>query len=788
MRRLFPYFIALPLAIFLFCPLSAQYKVEGTIISEDASLPLEFATITLIKSDDSVTVSGTVTDHNGAFSIQAGKGNYLIKSSFLGYQIYFSAPFVLDEQHASVVLPPISLSPQPTTLDEVEITSEKSMVEMSMDKKIFRVGQDLSTSGANASEILGNIPSVSVDAEGQVKLRGSADVRILIDGKPSGMASAKGLQQLQGSLVESIEIITNPSARYEAEGNSGIINIVLKKEKQKGLNGSFELITGEPANYGVSLNINYRVKKFNFFINYGVSYRVLPNRNILYQEVYRNDTTFITEQSSAGRREGINNNIRGGLDYYFNDKNILTASYRFQRDDGKRITDISYLDYLNTTANQVSTSLRDQYELEKEPYSEYVLSYKKLFTKKNHEFNADARYLNYWENSDQLFTENTFLPSQTKEQGTISRQRAVNDEYENQYLIQMDYVQPIGKEGKIETGIRSSFREMTNDYVVTQESNPEEWVVLPELDNVFVYNENIHAAYGIIGNKMNKISYQAGLRAEATDVKTTLEKTNEVNPRNYANLFPSAHLAYHLPGNSDIQISYSRRVRRPEYRDLSPFITLSDRRNFFSGNPDLNPEFTHSLEVGHLKYFENGSISSSLYYRNSAGTIQGIRRVNEEGLSTSLPENLAGQQVFGADVAFAYTLFPWWKLDANGNFFRAITDGTNIDATFSSDTYSWFVRQTSKFTLSKQISIQFRGNYEAPELMPQGRRKALYYFDFAIQKDLWNKKGRLTLNVMDILNSRKMRTVIEGETFYTERTSQYQRRQINLTLSYRLRQ
>ncbi|MEZ4830146.1 MAG: TonB-dependent receptor [Bacteroidia bacterium] len=788
MRRLFPFLTAFFLCFPAFSPLHAQYKVTGTIISDDAALPLEFATVSLLKSADSAVVAGTVTDDKGIFLLSAGTGTYILKTSFLGYNVYFSAPFSLDQQHTEVSLPPISLAPQSTTLDEVEITGQKSLVEMSMDKKIFHVGQDLSTSGANASEILGNIPSVSVDAEGNVKLRGSADVRILIDGKPSGMASAKGLQQLQGSLVESVEIITNPSARYEAEGNSGIINIVLKKEKKKGLNGSFEIITGQPANYGVALNINYRVKRFNFFVNYGVSYRVLPNRNSLYQEVYGQDTTFIVVQNWAGRRVGINNNIRGGLDYYFNDNNILTASYRFQRDDGKRITDISYQDYLFSTANHVSTSLRDQYELEKEPYSEYVLSYKKLFSQKNHEFNADVRYLSYWENSDQLFTETTFLPSETKEQGTTSRQRSVNDEYENQYLVQMDYVQPIGKEGKAEAGLRSSFRDMTNDYVVTQEDALGEWMVLPELDNVFVYNENIHAAYGIIGNKTKQFSYQAGLRAEATDVKTTLEKTNEVNPRKYANLFPSAHFAYHLPGNSDIQISYSRRVRRPEYRDLSPFMTFSDRRNFFSGNPDLNPEFTHSLEAGHLKYFENGSISSSLYYRNATGTIQSIRRVDAEGLSTTLPENLVGQQVFGADVAFSYNLFPWWKFDGNGNFFRAITDGTNIDDSFSSDTYSWFVRQTSRFSLPKEISIQFRGNYEAPELLPQGRRKALYYFDLAIQKELWNKKGRLTLNVMDILNSRKMRTVIEGETFYTDRTSQFQRRQINLTLSYRLRQ
>ncbi|MEZ4852549.1 MAG: outer membrane beta-barrel family protein [Bacteroidia bacterium] len=396
--------------------------------------------------------------------------------------------------------------------------------------------------------------------------------------------------------------------------------------------------------------------------------------------------------------------------------------------------------------------------------------------------------MNYWENSDQIYTETVWLPGQTMEMGTVERQKAVNDEYENQYLIQVDYLQPIGEEGKLEAGLRSSFRDMTNDYLVTDEVSPEVWVPNALYDNIFVYNENIHAVYGILGNKGKKISYQVGLRAEMTDVKTTLKETNEVNPRNYSNLFPSAHFSYHLPGNNDLQISYSRRVRRPTYRELSPFITLSDGRNFFSGNPDLNPEFTHALEMGYLKYFEKGSLASSVYYRNASSTIQDIRRIDStNGFTNRLPENLNGQQAFGVEMAFGYNLYKWWKLDASFNFFRAITDGTNIDATFSSDTYSWFIRQTSRFTLPKQISIQLRANYDAPELTPQGKRKAIYYFDLAIQKDIWKRKGRITLNATDVLNSRIYRNTFEGDNYFSDVETQFQRRQINLSLSYRIR-
>lgn len=786
MPRLNAYLFFLSLLSMPCSVLYAQYGISGRVsIGEDAQ-PAEYASVALLKEVDSSLVTGTLTDAYGEFSFSVGTGTYLIRTSFLGYATQYTGPVSVAPGNGQVQLDPILLVESATTLDEVEIEGEKSLVEMSMDKVVFNVGQDLSYAGATASEILGNIPSVTVDGEGNIKLRGSGDVRILVDGRPSGLVRGDGLQQLQGSLIEAIEVITNPSARYEAEGSAGIINIVLKIDQKKGLKGSFEFTGGEPANYGVAANVNYRVNKLNFFINYGISYRKEPNIGDVYQEIYNGDTTLVQLQDREGFRKGWSNNIRGGLDYFFNEKNILTASYRFQRTDGTRITDIRYEDYLFTLSNLQGTSLRNQNEQESEPYSEYVLAYKKMFSREGHELNADLRYLNYWENSDQKFTEITYLPNESPEQGITNRQNSINDEYENQYLIQVDYVQPFAKEGKFEAGLRSSFRDMTNDYLATEQNELGVFVPIPEFDNIFVYNENIHALYGIIGNKGEKLSYQAGLRAEVTDVKTTLKETNEENPRDYTNLFPSAHLTYHLPGNNNLQLSYSRRVRRPVYRELSPFVTLADGRNFFSGNPDLNPEFTDAFEIGYLKYFDKGSLSSAVYYRSSEGTIQSIRRVDERGFSTRLPENLKGQEAFGADINFSYALTGWWKLDANFNFFRAITDGTNLDETFESDTYTWFARQTSQFTLPQGITMQLRGNYDAPERVPQGKRKAIYFIDYSVRKDLWKGKGSITLNAIDVFNSRKARSRLEGDNFLSDITTQFQRRQVNLVLSYRL--
>jgi outer membrane receptor protein involved in Fe transport len=280
-----------------------------------------------------------------------------------------------------------------------------------------------------------------------------------------------------------------------------------------------------------------------------------------------------------------------------------------------------------------------------------------------------------------------------------------------------------------------------------------------------------------------------GLRAEWTDVTTTLRQTNQVNPRRYANLFPSVHLTYALPRGHALQVSYSRRVRRPQYNDLSPFMTFSDRRNFFSGNPDLNPEFSDAYEAGHVKEFDAGTFTSSVYYRHTTGKIIRIRRVDENtGFSNTRPENLAVEDAFGAEFTGSYQPYQWWKLDGSFNFFRAITNGGNLDADFQSDTYSWFTRLVSRFSFWRGSDFQLRGNYEAPQQTPQGRRLAIATLDAAFSKDFLKNNATLTLNVLDVFNSRRFRSVTEGENFYTVSNAQGRLRQINLTLNYRLRQ
>jgi ferric enterobactin receptor len=781
------------LYLFLFLSISfvglsqsqSKGKLSGQIIEANSTIPVPFSSIRIQTANPVKLISGAIANEKGEFSIEVTQGIYDIIIESVGFELQTLKQVQISKTKA---LGQIQVKASTQTLAEVTVKGQKSSMELALDKRVFNVGTDAANKGATAAEILGNLPSVQVSGEGGVSLRGSENVRILIDGKPStlvGINGSSGLQSLQGNLIDKVEIITNPSARYEAEGMAGIINIVLKKNQNQGFNGAIETTLGYPENFGGTAIINYRKNKLNFFLNYGLFYRRSPGRGNLYQEVYTGEQTNYLQQTSQNNVTGLVNNIRGGADYFFNDKTILTGSYIFRSTHVRRITDFYYLDYRKSLNSLYSNTYRQQDEKETEPNAEYALTFKKSFAKKGKEFSADLRYLDYWEQSDQIYTQRSQFGDGTPYPENSLVQKALNDEYERQWILQSDYTTPMGKDGKIETGLRTSFRDMTNDYTVTQLQNDGSFAVMPGLQNIFVYNENISAAYLILGNKKNKFSYQFGLRGELTDIQTELKQTQEKNPRNYANLFPSAHFTYAVNSNSSFQLGYSRRVRRPTYNELSPFVTFSDNRNFFSGNPNLNPEFTNSFDLGHLKYFDAGSLSSSIYYRYTTGKIDQIRTVDAQGFSKSLPQNFADQQSMGIELTSSFNVSKNYKADLSFNGFRAVIDASNINAAYLVDMYSWFVRHTSRIKLGSGIDAQIRANYEAPQKTAQGTRGNITWMDLSATKDIMQGKGTLSLNVLDVFNSRIMRMETNGGTFYTNREMQGRLRQINITFNYR---
>jgi ferric enterobactin receptor len=762
-----------------------KLKISGIVKDMNTRENLAFATVQIW--DEAKLVTGMSCNEKGEFAFLLKAGIYKVRVDFVGYEQKLVQNIDLK---GDLDLKIMEMKPSQTMLTEITVSAEKSSTELSLDKRVFNVGKDLASAGGSAHDILVNVPSVTVDPDGAVKLRGNSNVRILIDGKPSGMVSFKGgagLRQLQASMIERVEVITNPSARYEAEGQAGIINIILKKDGKQGFNGSFEVITGIPTNYGAAANVNYRKNKLNFFVNYSLAYKGNPYKGDTYQEVKTGDSLKILEQVNSGTVFGLDNNIRGGLEYYFSEKNVLTASYLYSKAGGNRDTENIYSDFLNSKSNALGVISRIQKEIEREPMSEYVVNYKRSFKEKGHELSAQFRFLDHFENSDQVFTQNGKLPNGEIDRKNTFVQTSVNDEFEKQYLGQLDYTKPFGKAGKIEMGVRTSKRDMVNDYIVNDVDGKGKEIPIAQFNNYFIYAENISAVYGILSNKIKQVSYQLGLRGEYSDVSTTLRKTGEVNPRKYGNLFPSVHTTYAFNTKNSMQISYSKRIRRPVYNDLSPFMTLSDSRNFFSGNPNLNPEYSDVYEIGHLIDYEKGSLSSSVYYRNTKDYIFGIRRVDSRGFSTSLPENLLSEKAAGLDITASYEVQKWWKMDANLNAFNVKYDGSNIDKRYVSNTNTWFARHTIRLNLKHGWDTQIRSNYDAAQKTAQGSRKGIFFMDFSLKKNLWQKKGALNFSVLDVFNSRWNRGISEGPGFYTISNRQFRPRQINLTLSYRLK-
>jgi outer membrane receptor protein involved in Fe transport len=764
--------------------------IKGQIIDGDSSNPLDYATITLFSSSDSSMVTGTVTDESGTFTIEAQPGTYYAVIDFISYQTKTINDITLSPSNRMADLGVIQMAQSSTMLEEIEVRAEKSQMQLSLDKRVFNVGKDLANIGGSAADILDNVPSVSVDIEGSVSLRGSQNLRILVDGRPSGLVgveNANGLRSLPANMIDRIEVITNPSARYEAEGMAGIINIILKKTKKQGLNGSFDVNVGYPQQYGTAINLNYRRKNFNLFANYGLSYRQSPGSGSLYQEFYRNDTTFIQSNTRERERTGLSNSIRFGSDYFINDKNTLTASFLYRGSDEENFGKLTYRDYLFNTDNPTGITTRTDDEFEDEFELEYALNYKRTFNKKGQELKALIRYEDNTETEGSDLQESFFDAENVSTGEPNLQQRSNNREGDRNYLFQLDYVHPFKEEGKFEIGYRGSLRDIKNDFLV-EELNNQLWSPIDGFSNNLIYDENIHALYLILGNKINKFSYQLGLRGELSDVRTELVQTSEVNDRTYSNLFPTAHFTYELPDQNSVQISYSRRLRRPRFRELNPFFTYNDARNIYGGNPDLDPEFTDSYELGHIKYWGSASFSSSIYYRHTEGVVERIRTVNDEGITRTRPVNLSTQDAYGFEFNFSVEPTKWWRLSGDMNFYRAITEGLYEGITYDADTYTMNGRFTSRTTIKKEVDIQIRGNYRAPRQTTQGSSRAYIFFDLGANKDILKGKGTITFSIRDILNSRKWRYTSFGEDFYSEGDFQWRARQFTLSLNYRLNQ
>ena len=774
-------------------PAQSPARLTGQVLSADSGEPLEFATLTLFGLADSAAVTGGVTDAQGTFALRAMPGAYYLEVKYLGHETAYISPVNLGAA-GPLDLGTIRLEATSVALDEVEIAAERSQLQFGLDKRIFTVGQDLAAAGGSVQDILQNVPSVNVGLDGNVTLRGSSGVRILVDGKPSGLVSndPAALRLLQANMVERIEVITNPSARYEAEGEVGIINIVLKKDRKKGLNGSFDANVGAPIDMGAGLNLNYRRKWVNLFTGGGINYRERPGYSDL-RQVSLTDSAFRNEQYSDFLRTGLSGFLRLGAEFFLSERQTLTFSGQGSLGDELNLTRITYRDY-DGAGDLVRTTARNQDENEIDQSYQMALNYRKTFPQEDRLFTIDVQ----WNQDDDL--ELGDIDEAVNNETNPLLQRSSNVENESNFLVQSDYVHPFGEDGKFEAGIRLNRRLVNNDYLVEERRAGEDWRLVDgpsgdPFDDQVIYTENIYAAYFLAGQKWGKFQAQGGLRAEYSDIGVDQRAATTDISKQYLNWFPSAHLGYEFNPQNSVQVSYSYRINRPRFRSLLPFSNFSDARNFRQGNPDLDPEYTHAFETGYLRYWETGSLTTSLYYRYRTGVIEDITLIDPAtGFAIRTPANLALEHAFGVELAGNQDVTTWWRLNGSVNFYRAITQGEFITPEgerldLARDTYAWEGRVNNQMDLPAAFKAQVSFSYRSGQITPQGRSLPFYGVDLGLNKDILNDKGTLTFSVRDLFNTRRWRDEVRTEAiFRTVEAQRWGRQQFILAFNYRLNQ
>jgi outer membrane receptor protein involved in Fe transport len=658
----------------------------------------------------------------------------------------------------------IELASQGQTLEEVTVRAEKSQTEFKLDKRVFNVGKDLSSTGASALEVLNNVPSVNVTIEGQIQLRGSGGVQILVNGKPSVIASEQGnlLGTITADMIESVEVITNPSAKYDAEGTAGIINIILKKEERKGLNGAISVNTGTPDNHSVGLSLNRRTDKFNLFSQLGVGYRELPNE----ERAINQDKVSGNTVSSAGTefRNEVYYNAVLGTDYLINERNVITLSgnFSYEIEDQPSRNDFTLTD----AADEVlSTWEREEVTEATNPKYQFELQYKRDFEDhKDHDLIFSALGTLFSKDQSSEFT-NTTLSGLDRD----GRQQTRTNFGQEENTFKVDYTRPIDEKLTVETGAQYVTSDVNNDFSVSNFDGTA-FIVDPELTNVFNWNQKVLAFYGTGAYQFANWGIKIGLRVENTDLETLLETTNEANDQTYVNLFPSAASSYKISDAISVQASYSRRIFRPRLWDLNPFFNPRNNFNIRAGNPNLQPEFTDSYEVTSIFILGETSLNFGVYRRYTTDVVERITTF-QDNVSITIPQNIGINQTTGLELNFKTIPAKFMTItgDLNYNFFsrEGELEGTSFD--FSADQYSG--KLTTKFNLPLDFDFEVTGQYQSAFLTVQSEVSDQLFADLGLRKKLFKGKGAVSFSVRDLFASRIQERVIDQVGVY-----QYNRR------------
>jgi outer membrane receptor protein involved in Fe transport len=757
-------------------------SVTGIIADKSSKQPIEFATVQLLHSGDSTVINTAVTDRNGKFVLdKIAAGNYILRFSFIGYEKVI-LPVVVKQQKENVGIVEIGVLSK--NMNEVTVTARKSLLNTSIDRKIYNVSQDIMAQSGSASDILKNIPSVEVDIEGQVTLRGSPDVMILINGRPSplmGKTRAEVLQQLPANSIERIEVITNPSARYKPDGTSGIINIVMKKNVKLGWNGSTIANAGNSDRYNGSLSLNYKPGKLNLFSNYNIRQdrRIrLNNISREYLDSAGNTSGYYTEDSRSPARP-LGNIVTLGADYTLNEHNSIGVSgnYHYRKQTKNDVVKKFFYDKDHLLTSNYN---RLRYDPEFEREKDATAYWQHNFPKEDHELRVELNVSASDEAEHNHYTNVYYFPVLPS-----SFDNTVIKQTDNQQELTIDYADPLSEHSKVEAGYDGSFNQIDMDFYGEYYDTAQHRFIKDIIkSNRFKYSEAVHAVYGTYQHSYGAFGYSAGLRFEQVNIKGKLVTKDSLISNNYFKVYPTLHLAYTLK-KGELQLNYSRRVNRPEGDNLNPFPEYQDPYNIRAGNPKLLPEVTHSVEFGYKWQNDKFSFVPSLYYRyKQNGFTQVTTRLNDSIL-LSMQQNLSSDKSTGLELIFSAKAGKFLSANLSSNFFFNQIDASNLGYSSKKSIISMSSNFNATATLTKTTMWQVSCNYRSARLTPQGKSFGTFVLNSGMRQDLFKKKVSVILTASDIFKTLKQRS--ELTTLYLKQSSVGRRdaRIIYLGISYR---
>lgn len=750
----------------------ANGVLKGKIFDKQTNEPVEYASVALIRQKDSSITTGGISNSQGIFLLEkVPYGKYTVQIKFIGYNQWETKDVLITPKSQEVDLGNVALVLASQSIEEVTVTGRKEMMTHSLDKKVVNVEKDLANIGGSALDVMQNVPSVTVDFDGNVSLRGSSNVNILIDGKPSQMTS---LDQLPAAMIESVEVVTNPSVKYDPDGMAGIINIVLKKQKISGTNGMVTLNAGNNDRYMGSINLNFKRNAWNFFTSMDFRHFNMSGYSNSLSKNNIGTVAQLDQQSKFNRNMNFGG-IRLGADYSFGAKNTISFSTWLNGSMSKGNDNLTSTSY-NTTDQIINyykqnRSSKDNSGIE----SEFTLSYKKDFETKGRNITVDMFYSNENGESKSDRIKDFYYNDMTIRTDTVPElEKTETYGPSKSFTFQSDYVTPIGNGGRLETGVKADIKNPTNDYSIWNYNSANVWELNTLYSNDFDYKLNVYSGYASYSNTVGKLSYTTGVRVEQSHSESNQKTTNQNYKKDLFSYFPSIHLRYQIVENHDLSVSYSRRINRPRSRVLNPFTIKQDQENISYGNPTINPEYINSYELGYAFQKKRTNVTTTLFYRQTDDVIAQQVTLNN-GIYETTYGNLNKSVNYGFEVVASSQLFKWWRVNGSYSYFHAEIDGIGVTSE-SKSSNSWTTKASSVLILPFDIEFQQSFNYRSPIVTSgaggrgfsaggQGKMKEMWSMDAGLKKNILKGKGSLSLRVSDIFKSTTYYSTTYGNNF-----------------------